>query len=237
MEKELKISELAKLWGCSVPTTWNRINKEGLTTIKKKDIDNKNISYVTISDDIIKKYLEDDFNNVYKGVNNVYYEDMLKVNNVNNEVYKDVNNVYEDIVNAEIVHEDNVSASNIIERLTTLNKDYNEDLKKVYEDYNKDIKELYKELTTYKVSHKLLEDKKASEGYVLQEYNELKKVVKNKENIINKKEKTIKWLLSIIIIFIMCFITFITYFITVNINVNNSSDITFTNAIESEINR
>lgn len=230
MEKELKISELAKLWGCSVPTTWNRINKEGLTTIKKKDIDNKNISYVTISDDIIKKYLEEDVNNVYKGVNNVYYEDMLKVNNVNNEVYKDVNNVYEDIINAEVVHEDNVSASNIIERLTTLNKDYNEDLKRVYEDYNKDLKNLYNEISEYKSKQLLLEDKANRESFYINENNELKKVIDGKENII-------KWLLSIIIIFIMCFITFITYFITVNINVNNSSDITFEEAIKSEINR
>ena len=36
-EKELKIAELAELWGVSVPTTWNRIKKEGLITFKKKD--------------------------------------------------------------------------------------------------------------------------------------------------------------------------------------------------------
>ena len=55
MEKELKIAELANIWGVSVPTCWNRIKKEGLTTIKKKDETNKDITYITISDNLINK--------------------------------------------------------------------------------------------------------------------------------------------------------------------------------------
>ena len=46
MEKELKIAELSALWGVSVPTTWNRIRKEGLQTFIKKNENNKEVNYV-----------------------------------------------------------------------------------------------------------------------------------------------------------------------------------------------
>ena len=53
-EKELKISELANIWAVSVPTTWNRVRKEDLKTVKKIDENRKEVNYVIISDKIIK---------------------------------------------------------------------------------------------------------------------------------------------------------------------------------------
>ena len=70
MEQEMKIAELATFWGVSVPTTWNRIRKEGLSTVTKKNENNKEITYVTISDEILKSYVINANNNVNKDLNN-----------------------------------------------------------------------------------------------------------------------------------------------------------------------
>ena len=56
MEKEIKISELARIWNVSVNATWTRIKKEGLITIKKMD-NNREITFVTVSDEILNKYM------------------------------------------------------------------------------------------------------------------------------------------------------------------------------------
>lgn len=195
MEKELKIAELAALWNVSVPTCWNRIKKERLITFKKKDETNKDISYVSISDEIINKYVINEVNNVYKDVNNGYYEDMLNVNNVNNpEIVNNTNDIIKDIIN--------------------LNKGYNEDLKTVYNDYYNRLERLQNELIDYKSKVPLLEDRANREGLYLKEIEDLKKV--------NKTDKIlIKVLTTLLIIIIMFIITFITYFITVY-NLNNA---------------
>lgn len=195
MEKELKIAELSALWNVSVPTCWNRIKKEGLTTFKKKDETNKDITYIRISEEIINKYVINEVNNLYKDINNVYYEDMLNVNNVNNP--ETVNNT-----------------SDIIKDLINLNKGYNEELKTVYNDYNNRLERLQEELITYKSKVPLLEDRANREGLYLKEIEDLKKE--------NKSDKIlIKVLITLLIIIIMVIIMFITYFITVD-NLNNT---------------
>ena len=84
-EKELKIAELATVWGVSVPATWNRVRKEGLKTVKKIDENRKEVTYVIVSEEIVNKYLSA----VNNGINNRYYEELLTSNNINN----DINNV------------------------------------------------------------------------------------------------------------------------------------------------
>ena len=158
MQKELKISELASIWSTSVPTTWNRIRKEGLTTFKKKDENNKEVSFVTISEDVLNKYI----NNVNNLDNNVYYEDMLNVNNVNN----NVENIKTQ--DTQVFNKDDIK--DIINTITTVNNDYNDRLKTLTD-----------ELITYKSKTLLLEDAKGREGYYINEINELKK-----ENNLNK---------------------------------------------------
>lgn len=199
MEKELKIAELAGLWNVSVPTCWNRIKKDGLTTFKKKDETNKDISYVKVTDDIINKYVINEVNNINNNVNNGYYEELLTDNKVNN-----------NINNAENI---NITA-NIIQDLINYNKVNNEELKTVYNDYNNRIERLQEELITYKSKVPLLEDRANREGLYLKEIEDLKKQ--------NKTDKTlIKLLITLLTIVIMFIIMFITYFITVD-NLSNT---------------
>lgn len=206
MEKELKIAELATLWNVSVPTCWNRIKKERLITFKKKDETNKDISYVSISDEIINKYVINEVNNLYNDVNNGYYEDLLTVNNVNNP-------------------ETPIKSTDFIKDIINLNKGYNEELKTVYNDYNDRLQRLTDELIDYKSKVPLLEDKANREGLYINEINELKKENKNNKMLI-------KVLITLLITLIMVIMIALTYFITVN-NMQQLSDIEKPQQIES----
>lgn len=200
MEKELKIAELATIWGVSVPTCWNRIKKEGLKTFKKKDETNKDITYISISDDIINKYVINDVNNVNNNINNGYYEELLTDNKINNAENAAIN-------------------SDIIKGIINLNKVYNEELKTVHNDYNDKIEKLREELTTTKQQQLLLEDKAGREGFYIKENNELKEEIKKinqaTDAAICKKDRLIKILISFIVINIMAVLMLITYLLTV----------------------
>ena len=149
MEKCLKVAELATIWGVSVPTTWNRVRKEGLETVIKKDENGKDINYINISDEIINKFLNNPVNNQNNVNNNVYYEDLLSNNNVNN---------------SSISNNNNISSSELFDKLVTLNNEYNDRLE-----------QLNKQLLTSEKQILLLEDKASREGLYLNEINELKK--------------------------------------------------------------
>lgn len=183
MQKELKISELASIWSTSVPTTWNRIRKEGLTTFKKKDENNKEVNFVSISEDVLNKYI----NNVNNPDNNVYYEDMLNVNNVNNNV-ENPKTQSEQAFNKDDIKD-------IINTITNVNNNYNDRLKTLTD-----------ELITYKSKTLLLEDAKGREGYYINEINELKKE-NNRNKLYNK----------VLIVVIAILFLFITGVITYNI--------------------
>lgn len=71
-----KISELAQLWGCSVPTVHKRVEKEGYKTVQALDEQNKMVKYVIIDD------VENDVNNVVKDVENT--ESVITVEPVSN---------------------------------------------------------------------------------------------------------------------------------------------------------
>lgn len=212
MEKELKISELAQIWGASVPTVWNRIKKLGLKTLIKKNESNKEVNYVCITDEQINEFIIKVDNNVNNVDNNGYYKDMLSVNNVDNNVN-----------NAESV---NISGS-FVSDLINLNNSYNEQLKTVYNDYNNRLERLTDELITYKSKVPLLEDKANREGFYIKENNDLK-------DVINQKETLIKKLITVIITLLIIIITFTTWFITVN-NINNNNT-PISDYIETELN-
>lgn len=198
MEKELKVSELAKIWGVSVPTVWNRITKMGLKTIIKKSETNKDINYVYISEEQIKSFNINVINNDVNLNNNGYYKELLTDNNVNN-----------DVINADYSINTSNSDSNIIKDLINFNNDYNERLASVYETFNNRLETLNKELITYKEKVPLLEDRAGREGLYLNEIDDLKKELKIKNNFN-------KLLLTLIIVLTMVIITAVTYFITVN---------------------
>lgn len=172
-EKELKISELANIWAVSVPTTWNRVRKEDLKTVKKVDENRKEVNYVVISDEIINKYVLTVNNNV----NNRNYEDILTDNNIN----ENVNNNLK-------YGNDSISASEMFDKLSTLNKEYNDRLERVNE-----------ELMSYKSKSLLLEDKAGREGFYINEINTLKK----------DNNLLLKGLITLLIMFIITFVSLV----------------------------
>lgn len=193
MEKELKIAELAALWGVSVPTAWNRIRKEGLTTFIKKNENNKEVNYVRISDEIINQYVINDNNNVNNIVNNGYYEDMLINNNVNNVVKQPQTQEHKEFSTEDL--------KNLLNTITTVNNDYNERLET-----------LTNRLITAESKQLLLEDKASREGVYINEINDLKKD-NNRYKLFNK----------VLITVIVTLLIVITGYITFTIGVNNGN--------------
>ncbi len=209
MEKELKIAELASIWGVSVPTAWNRVKKEGLKTFIKKNENNKEINYVRISDEIISQYVINDNNNLHKDVNNGYYEDMLNNDNVNN------------VIDAEYSLIKTNPYEKLTETLITVNNDYNNRLSEVYNDYNKRIEDLQTELTDAKSKFLVIEEKerniKAQEGAYLNEINELKQNNKGLQRLLS----IFKYLFITVTIILLMLITVL---ITVNKFHSNQSE-------------
>lgn len=131
-----KISELAQLWGCSVPTVHKRVEKEGYKTIQAPDEQNKMVKYVIIDD------VENTVNNTVENINN---DDVIEVDPV-------IDN----------------SANKFVEAIMTLTHEH----EKIIERKNN-------ELVQYKASALLLEDKKYSEGLLIENNKELQQ--KNRE--------------------------------------------------------
>lgn len=200
MEKELKIAELAQVWGVSVPTTWTRIKKMNLTTFIKRSETNKEINYVRISDEQINEFIINPVNNDYNAANNGYYKETLSNNKIDNSE------------NAEIPPKKQTADADFIKEIINLNNNYNEQLKTAYETFNNRIERLNEELITFKSKVPLLEDKANREGFYIKENNDLKQELKSVE----KKNKV---LLIFIITLIMIIITALTYALTVyNVN-------------------
>jgi hypothetical protein len=207
MEKELKIAELAALWGVSVPTTWNRIRKEGLTTFIKKNESNKEVNYVKVTDEIINQYVINDNNNVNNIVNNGYYEDML----TNNNIYDNVKNP-KMLVNAEYTKDD---LKELITTITTVNNDYNNRLET-----------LTNRLITAESKQLLLEDKASREGLYINEINDLKK-----DN--NRYKLFIKLLITVIVTLLIVITGYITFNIGLSATEQNSVTETQKNPVQA----
>lgn len=177
-EKELKIAELATIWGVSVPATWNRVRKEGLKTVKKIDENRKEVTYVIVSEETVNKYLSTVNNNI----NNRYYEELLTNNNINN----DTNNGLK-------TESEPFSVSEMFDKLTALNKEYNNRLEQVNG-----------ELITAKSKMLLLEDKAGREGLYINEINGLKT-----DN--NNLKKVVYGLIGVIVILLLVLACYLTY--------------------------
>lgn len=221
MEKELKISELAGIWSVSVPTTWNRVKKMGLKTFIKKSETNKDINYVSISDEQIQEYVVNLNNNVNNGFNNVHYEETLSNNNVKNNNYNVVNNGNDDYIDVEysvvprniaveVVTMVTNASEKFNERLITVNNNYNKHLQEVYEDYNNRLNESYEELITLKSNQLVLEEKASREGEYIKEINELK----------TANSRKLHYIYVLITVIVLLFLG-LTGYVTYNIAVNN----------------
>lgn len=212
MDKELKIAELAQVWGVSVPTTWTRIKKMNLSTFIKRSETNKEINYVRISDEQINEFIINAVNNDYNAANNGYYKETLSNNKIDN------------AEDAEISQKKQAADADFIKEIINLNNNYNEQLKTAYETFNNRIERLNEELITFKSKVPLLEDKANREGFYIKENNDLKQEIKS-------VEKQNKVLLIFIITLIMIIITALTYALTVY-NVNKK----LINNVETAIN-
>ena len=198
MEKCLKVAELATIWGVSVPTTWNRVRKEGLETVIKKDENGKDINYINISEEVINKYINNPVNKQNNVNNNGYYEDMLRDNNINNS--------QNDVLDADYTIVNNNDIKNLYDRFLTETNDYKHELISVY-----------KELSEYK-GQALLVDKSQSENSRLEaELSELK--TDNK-----RLEKVNKWLFTLLITLFAIVLTALITLIIVN-NMTDSGSI------------
>lgn len=177
MNEEIKIADLARLWNVSVNTVWARIKKEGLLTSKRLD-NNKEITFASVPEEILKKYA---VNNVINHTNNVDNEELLTTNNPSNEI-------------------NNPQTVDIIERIMTYSQGVNEQLIAINNNYNEELKTINNELMKYKSQMPLLEDKASREGLYLKEINELKEV----NNDVNKRNAALKnWLITVIILMIL----------------------------------
>ena len=127
-----KISELAQLWGVSVPTVHKRVEKEGYKTIQALDEQNKMVKYVVI---------EDDVENVNKAVEN-------------------------DVLNAEIIDVDHVQE-------VSQPQEFVKALMELTREHERILDKKNNELVQYKASALLLEDKKYSEGLLIDRNKEL----------------------------------------------------------------
>lgn len=145
MEKEVKIADLAKLWGISVNTTWKRVHKGGLRTVKKV-IEGREITFVIIDDADLN------INRVHEGVIIPDYEDSLR----DDKGYE-------------------VQKSDPIDKIMEYSKSINEQIMNLNEVYNQRVNTLNEEIITYKSKNLLLEDKASREGLYLNEINQLKK--------------------------------------------------------------
>jgi hypothetical protein len=177
MNEEIKIADLARLWNVSVNTVWARIKKEGLLTSKRLD-NNKEITFVSVPEEILKKYA---VNNVINHTNNVDNEELLTANNPHNEI-------------------NNPQTVDIIERIMTYSQGVNEQLIAINNNYNEELRTVNNELMKYKSQMPLLEDKASREGLYLKEINELKEVNNN----VHKRNEALKnWLITVIILMIL----------------------------------
>lgn len=206
MEKCLKVAELATIWGVSVPTTWNRIRKEGLETVIKKDNNGKDINYINIPDDVINKYINNVVNNQNNVNNNGYYEEILNNNNINNSS--------NDVIDADYTMIHNNDVKNLYDRYITDTNGYKDALITVY-----------KELTEVK-SRALLVDMSQRTNEKLEAENEALKT-DNKKLLEHNK-----WLTTM---FITLLVTLITVLITLIIVNNDTSNDTNNDTIMQEL--
>jgi len=83
MANKFTVSELSRLLGVSVNTTWKKINKRGLITDKQL-VNNREITVVTVDDEQLKELLAEtsSVHQVNNPINNTNYEDSLSTHEV-----------------------------------------------------------------------------------------------------------------------------------------------------------
>ena len=171
MKENITVQELANIWQVTVNTTWKRLNriqkelKEGdeRLIISKKMVNNREITVITIADDILNKFT------VNNPVNNSDYEELLTDNNGYNPVNNSTNSV---------------NTQDLIDRVMDYSEQMNITVNNIHNDYTQRLLTVQEELLKEKSKIPLLEDKAGREGLYLQEIKELKENHKNKMRVL-----------------------------------------------------
>lgn len=182
MEKKLKIAEFAALIGVTAKTVYKMVDREEIKTVNEK-VNNRLITLVVTNDAEIE-----DFKNIYgkSPVNNGNYEDILTdcVESLNDNIHSQNS-------------KNDISASEVLDRIIQINKEYNNELKRVNE-----------ELVNTKAQMLFLEDKASREGLYLQEIKELKT---ENEQLKTGNRKTLYALLIVIVILLLALVSYFTF--------------------------
>ena len=182
MEKKLKIAEFAALIGVTAKTVYKMVDREEIKTVNEK-VNNRLITLVVTNDAEIEN-----FKNIYgkSPVNNGNYEDILTdcVESLNDNIHSQNS-------------KNDISASEVLDRIIQNNKEYNNELKRVNE-----------ELVNTKAQMLFLEDKASREGLYLQEIKELKT---ENEQLKTGNRKTLYALLIVIVILLLALVSYFTF--------------------------
>lgn len=182
MEKKLKIAEFAALIGVTAKTVYKMVDREEIKTVNEK-VNNRLITLVVTNDAEIES-----FKNIYgkSPVNNGNYEDILtdSEESLNDNIHSQNN-------------KNDISASEVLDRIIQINKEYNNELKRVNE-----------ELVNTKAQMLFLEDKASREGLYLQEIKELKT---ENEQLKTGNRKTLYALLTVIVILLLALVSYFTF--------------------------
>lgn len=182
MEKKLKIAEFAALIGVTAKTVYKMVDREEIKTVNEK-VNNRLITLVVTNDAEIEN-----FKNIYgkSPVNNGNYEDILtdSEESLNDNIHSQNN-------------KNDISASEVLDRIIQINKEYNNELKRVNE-----------ELVNTKAQMLFLEDKASREGLYLQEIKELKT---ENEQLKTGNRKILYALLTVIVILLLALVSYFTF--------------------------
>lgn len=174
MSKKLTVAELSQVLGVSVNTTWKKIKKKGLTTVKDT-VNNRDITFVLLTDGEYDELISD--SSVHNPINGVGYESN----------YEDFETIHEGVKVPSSSFDSHVDVNSIIERVM----DYSKEM-------NNQVKEYINRVIDAEMQVKLLEDsenRKDSEYHRITAENKelrLKIEIAEKENL-ELKEKIQKY--------------------------------------------
>lgn len=183
MGEKYKISEFANILGITPKTVYRMIEREELMTVNEK-VNNRLITLVIATDEEVQRFK----NNYGKNTDNIgNCEDILTDNNE-----------LMNFNNSSNSQNTNLSASDVLDKIVSIN-----------EEYNNRLMSLNEELINSKSKMLYLEDKASREGLYIQEINELKndnkQLMKSKQLTFNLSITVISMLIIVIIYLTLSF--------------------------------
>jgi hypothetical protein len=152
MSKKLTVAELSQVLGVSVNTTWKKIKKRGLTTVKDM-VNNREITFVLLEDGEYEELVSE--SSVHHPVNSLGYDSN----------YEDIDTIHEGVKMPSSSFDSHVDVFSIVERVM----DYSKEM-------NNQVKEYINRVIDAEMQVKLLED---SENRKNNEYHRIS--AENKE--------------------------------------------------------